>query len=167
MRSESRASSSQETAVKDLVAEIATDHRVQAALRISAHFDLPLTDREVEVFDATIHEIVQTESAPVRARVAASLAHVPSGPVRTVLFLAQDDEESVAAPILRHSPLVPEAVLVTVAWSRGLDGGSSALMLCMRAATREWSWLSSRRQGWRPASTPDSWTMSATSSSCR
>ena len=112
--------------VAELVAEVVPPRRGAIAFKLASRFDEVLGPEEAEVYDATLCELARSESPAVRVRLSARLARVPAGPVRTVLLLAHDQDASVAAPVLRHSPLLPESVLVAIAWTRG-QGHLSAI----------------------------------------
>lgn len=105
--------------LKRLVADVAPARRGDAALRLAARFDAPVGSAEADLYDAALCELVREEPVPVRARVSERIAHVPAGPGRCALLFAHDPSVEVAGPVLRHSPLVPDPVLVALAWTRG------------------------------------------------
>ncbi|WP_188311994.1 DUF2336 domain-containing protein [Salinarimonas soli] len=88
-------------------------------MKLASRFDAPLSTREAELYDTAMCELVGKVDPVVRGQLSERLARVPSGPVRSVLLLAHDPDSHVAAPVLRHSPLLPEPVLVAIAWTRG------------------------------------------------
>ncbi len=107
--------------VAELVGEVAPPRRGTVAFKLAARFDEALGPEEADVYDAALCELARAETPAVRVRLSERLARVPAGPVRTVLLLAHDQDAGVAGPVLRHSPLLPEPVLVAIAWTRGQD----------------------------------------------
>ncbi len=105
--------------LRSLVREVSPPRRGDAALRLAERFDEGLTPAEADLYDAAVCELVRGEPTPVRARVSRRIARAAAGPVRCALLFAHDREAAVAAPVLCHSPLVPDPVLVALAWSRG------------------------------------------------
>lgn len=106
-----------------LVARIAANTSESAALAFSGHFlasnfGRALSTVEARICDGALLILARTERLSVRAQLAAILASVESGPVRTVTHLAYDLDVEVAAPLLRHSLLIAEEDLVAIARTR-------------------------------------------------
>lgn len=112
--------------VVEIVSRVAPHRRGTVAMKLATRFDEPLAPSEADVYDAALCELVREEPVPVRAKVSERIARVPAGPVRCVLLFAHDREVAVAAPVLRESPLLPEPVLVALAWTRS-QGHLSAI----------------------------------------
>src|SRR4051794_40319004 len=68
--------------------------------------DAQLTPKETRFYDEVVSSHSQHESTRVRAILSGRLAHVDTGPVRTVCSLAYDPSLVVAGPVLRHSHLL-------------------------------------------------------------
>lgn len=110
-------------AAEILVARIAANTSGAAALAFSGHFlsrnfGHALSATEARICDGALLILARTERLSVRAQLAAILASVESGPVRTVTHLAYDLDVEVAGPLLRRSPLVAEEDLVAIARMR-------------------------------------------------
>ena len=106
-----------------LVARIAANTSASAALAFSGHFlagnfGRALSTVEARICDGALLILARTERLSVRAQLSAILASVESGPVRTVTHLAYDLDVEVAAPLLRHSPLIAQEDLVAIARTR-------------------------------------------------
>lgn len=106
-------------AIAEVVAAVAPPRRGTVALKLADRFGRSMGPVEADLYDAALLEMIRTEDVPVRAQVSERLADVASGPVRCVMLLAHAPEEEVAAPVLARSPLIPEPVLVSIAWTRG------------------------------------------------
>ena len=81
--------------------------------------DAQLTPKETRFYDELVSSQSQHESTRVRAILSGRLAHVDTGPVRTVCSLAYDPSLAVAGPVLRHSPLLRDGHLCDVVRIRG------------------------------------------------
>jgi uncharacterized protein (DUF2336 family) len=69
----------------------------------------------VDVFDRILIDLVPHTEIPTRIGLAERLSNVANG-ARTLLeILANEDELSVAGPVLRRSPVVEERVLIEIA----------------------------------------------------
>ncbi|HYF54880.1 MAG TPA: DUF2336 domain-containing protein [Salinarimonas sp.] len=107
--------------LRPIVAAVTPRGRAGAALRLATRFDRAMGALEADLYDAAVCELVRHEPAPVRAQVSERIADAPAGPVRCVLLFAHDPAAEVAAPVLARSRLVPDPVLVSLAWTRGQD----------------------------------------------
>ncbi|GJD59576.1 DUF2336 domain-containing protein [Methylobacterium dankookense] len=114
------------SAAELLVARIAANTSEAAALAFSGHFlssnfGRSLSTMEARICDGALLILARTERLSVRAQLAAILASVESGPVRTVTHLAYDLEVEVAGPLLKRSPLISEEDLEAIAQLRSQD----------------------------------------------
>src|SRR4051812_18037063 len=81
--------------------------------------DAQFTPKEIQLYDDVVWSQSKRESSQVRAILSGRLAHVETGPVRTVCSLAYDPNVEVAGPVLRHSPLLRDGHLCDVVRIRG------------------------------------------------
>ncbi len=73
----------------------------------------------VDLFDRVLIDLIPHTEIPTRAGLAERLSNLANGP-RTVLeVLANEDELSVAGPVLRRSPVIDERVLIEIAAVKG------------------------------------------------
>lgn len=94
------------------------NRRAEAAQRIAALFFQDashLKPEHVEFFDSMLTGLVPRTDLLVRADIADRLASFVNAPRNLVCQLALDDEIVVAGPLLRHSPVIDESVLVEIA----------------------------------------------------
>jgi uncharacterized protein (DUF2336 family) len=73
------------------------------------------TEEHVEIFDEVFDRLIAEIEAKARAELSVRLAAVGNAPPRVVLRLAQDDNISVAGPVLQHSERLKEPDLLDVA----------------------------------------------------
>ena len=81
---------------------------------------------QLRVYDEVVRWLLRRSDGPVRVAVAERVCAAANGPDLTVRDLALDPEPTVAAPVLRRSPLVRNADLIAAA-ERGGDGHLRAI----------------------------------------
>ena len=91
-------------------------------------------ETHIEVFDQVLQGLAAETEIKVRAGLSERLSTVANAPRGIVGQLARDVEIRVAAPMLRHSPLLDESTLVEIARSRGQE---HLLAMAGRAALSE------------------------------
>ena len=96
--------------------------RAEAAHRIAELFfegAAKLRPSHVELFDGLLIELVPFTEIVARAELAERLSLLSNAPRTLVGQLARENEILVAAPILRRSPVLEEAVLLEIAQQKG------------------------------------------------
>jgi uncharacterized protein (DUF2336 family) len=73
----------------------------------------------VDVFDRILIDLVPHTEIPTRVGLAERLSNLANGPRTLLEILANEDELSVAGPVLRRSPVVEERVLIEIAAVKG------------------------------------------------
>src|SRR5262249_28847748 len=73
------------------------------------------SDEHVAVFDDVLERLIQEIESKARSELSSKLAPVSNAPVKVVRRLAQDDDISVAAPVLQQSKRLAETDLVDIA----------------------------------------------------
>lgn len=79
----------------------------------------PLSDREREIVDDILVQLVRDAETEVRRKLADRLSHEPSAPPHLILMLAEDRIE-VAEPVLTHSRQLTDAQLIDLARRHGI-----------------------------------------------
>lgn len=73
----------------------------------------------VDIFDRVLIDLVPYAEIPARAGLAERLYYLANGPRTLLGVLANEDELSVAGPVLRRSPVIDERVLIEIAAMKG------------------------------------------------
>src|SRR3954469_12736108 len=92
--------------------------RADAARRISELFlqsAASFGSDHVELFDGVLTSLVPHTELETRADLAERLSRLPNAPRALVGQLAHEDEIAIAGPLLRHSPVIDEKMLVEIA----------------------------------------------------
>jgi uncharacterized protein (DUF2336 family) len=92
--------------------------RVQTLQRITALFlagASRYSDAHINLFDDVFGRLIDEIETKARAELSRLLAPVGNAPLRLLRTLANDDDISVAEPVLKHAPGLPEADLVDLA----------------------------------------------------
>ena len=100
------------------------NRRADAARRIAELFfegAAGFKPEHVEFFDGILIGLVPRTELMVRADIAERLASVVNAPRKLVGQLAREDEIVIAGPLLRHSPVIDEQVLVEIAREKGQE----------------------------------------------
>jgi uncharacterized protein (DUF2336 family) len=92
------------------------------------------TEAETALYGAVLSELTDAMETAVRAELAERFAEAPDAPHQLIRRLANDEAETVAAPVLSASPVLTEADLIGVVRSRGQGH--------MRAVSRRADWHS-------------------------
>src|SRR5882724_9604453 len=98
--------------------------RADAARRISELFlqgAANFGSNHVDLFDGVLTSLVPHTEPATRADLAERLSSLANAPRALVGQLAQEDEIAIAGPLLRHSPVVDEKMLVEIASAKGQD----------------------------------------------
>jgi uncharacterized protein (DUF2336 family) len=98
------------------------NRRADAARRIAEMFLEGATGfrpEHVEIFDGILTGLVPRTGLAVRADIAERLASIANAPRNLVGQLAREDEIAIAGPLLRHSPVIGENLLVEIAREKG------------------------------------------------
>src|SRR5690606_31122594 len=77
------------------------------------------TEAETALYGAVLSELTDAMETAVRAELAERFAEAPDAPHQLIRRLANDEAETVAAPVLSASPVLTEADLIGVVRSRG------------------------------------------------
>ncbi len=118
-------SSLQESLIEELEAAIkdgSQEKRVGTLRRITdlfLHDANRLTEEQISVFDDVLCQIIDRIEKTALAELGKRLAPVDNAPVEVVRRLANDDEISVAAPILTDSRRLPVSDLIEIARTKG------------------------------------------------
>src|ERR1700742_3108466 len=75
----------------------------------------------VELFDRILTGIVPQTEAAARSQVAERISALANAPPMLIGQLAREDDISIAGPVLRRSPVLPEQALVEIARIKGQD----------------------------------------------
>ena len=108
--------------LEDVIQRGTPEKRVETLQRITALFLSSAgryNDEHVDLFDDVFGLLIDEIETKVRAELAKHLAPVTNAPVKVLRRLANDDDISVAGPVLRLAPRLAEADLVDVALSKG------------------------------------------------
>jgi len=107
--------------LEDVIQRGARQKRVDTLQRITALFldgASRYSDDHVDLFDDVFGLLIEAIETKARAELSNHLAPVHNAPVKVLRTLAKDDDISVAGPVLKLAPLLPEADLVDVARSK-------------------------------------------------
>src|SRR5690606_34073456 len=77
------------------------------------------TKSETALYGAVLSDLTDAMETAVRAELAERFAEAPDAPHQLIRRLANDEAETVAAPVLTASPVLTEADLIGVVRSRG------------------------------------------------
>jgi uncharacterized protein (DUF2336 family) len=94
------------------------EKRADALERITTLFlagAAQFADAQVDLFDDVFGLLIEQIENKVRAVLANRLAPVSNAPVKVLRTLANDDDISVAGPVLKHAPRLADADLIDVA----------------------------------------------------
>jgi uncharacterized protein (DUF2336 family) len=94
----------------------------EAARRISELFAqgaATYRPHHVDVFDRVLIDLVPHTEVPTRAGLAERLSNLANAPRTLLEVLANEDELSVAGPVLRRSPVIDERLLIEIAAVKG------------------------------------------------
>ena len=91
---------------------------LSAVTDLFVHGSVRFSDDEIALFDDVITRLALQIEVSVRSLLARRLAPMAKGPPNIIRILANDDEISVACPILVQSELIDEATLVQCARSK-------------------------------------------------
>jgi uncharacterized protein (DUF2336 family) len=108
--------------LEDIVQHSSRERRAEALRRITTLFvdGAPtFNDDHVQLFDEVFSHLIAEIEAKARAALASQLAPVDNAPPTVVRQLAQDDDITVAAPVLTHSRRLDDKALVEIAKSKG------------------------------------------------
>ena len=94
---------------------------LSAVTDLFVHGSGRFSEDEIALFDDVITRLVLEIESSVRSLLARRLAPIAKGPPNIIRILANDDEISVASPILVQSELIDEATLVQCARSKTQD----------------------------------------------
>ncbi|MGA7810863.1 DUF2336 domain-containing protein [Bradyrhizobium sp.] len=98
------------------------ERRAEAARRIA---DLFLQDaarlrpEHVDLFDGILIDLVPHTATSARAELAERLSPLANAPRTLIVQFARENEITVAAPVLRRSPVIDEEVLLDIARAKG------------------------------------------------
>src|SRR5580704_2548293 len=104
--------------LEEVVQSGSHEKRVETLQRITALFldgASRYSDEHVDVFDDVIGVLIEEIEAKARAELSSHLAPVSNAPVKVLRKLANDDDITVAGPILKLAPGLAEADLIDVA----------------------------------------------------
>jgi uncharacterized protein (DUF2336 family) len=96
--------------------------RAEAARRIAELFLVGAANfraEHVDLFDGILLDLVPHTEIAARANLAQRLSTLANAPRELVGHLAREDELSIAAPLLRRSPVIDEKVLIEIARMKG------------------------------------------------
>jgi uncharacterized protein (DUF2336 family) len=108
--------------LEDVVEHSSPERRAQALQRITAYFvdgASRFNEEHVRIFDEVFSCLIAEIETKARAELAAHIAPVPNAPVGVVRTLAQDDDITVAGPVLSQSPRLADRDLLDIAQSKG------------------------------------------------
>ncbi|MGQ0682954.1 DUF2336 domain-containing protein [Bradyrhizobium sp.] len=98
------------------------NRRADAARRIAEMFlegAAGFRPEHVDIFDGILTGLVPRTGLAIRADIAERLACLANAPRNLVGQLAREDEIAIAGPLLRHSPVIGENLLVEIAREKG------------------------------------------------
>jgi hypothetical protein len=108
--------------VQDAELSGSTKRQVRALTRITNLFlagSARYSKGQIELFEGVFKILVAAIELETRARLSSLLANDAAAPATLVRVFAFDDEAEAAAPVLRHSTVLSESDLVTVARTQG------------------------------------------------
>jgi uncharacterized protein (DUF2336 family) len=76
------------------------------------------SDKHLELFDDVFGLLIEEIESKARAELSSHLAPVSNAPVKVLRTLANDDDITVAGPVLKHASRLPEADLISVAQTK-------------------------------------------------
>jgi len=112
------------SALEDVIEHGSPRRRAEMLKRVTSIFvegANAFTDEHVQVFDDVFNRLISEIEAKARVELSAQLATVSNAPPRVVRRLAQDDDISVARPMLRFSDQLEEPDLLDVAKSKSQE----------------------------------------------
>lgn len=95
------------------------DGRALLAQTVSRFFERELKDSEKDLAGGILMQLVRQAEIDLREALAERLALNPGVPRELIVFLAHDDEISVASPVLMHSPVLGDDDLLAVIAAKG------------------------------------------------
>jgi uncharacterized protein (DUF2336 family) len=104
--------------LEDVIQHGTREKRADALQRITALFldgASQYSDEHVDLFDTVFVLLIEEIETKARAQLSNRLAPVHNAPAKVLRTLAKDDDISVAGPVLKLSPRLPEADLIDVA----------------------------------------------------
>jgi uncharacterized protein (DUF2336 family) len=108
--------------LEEVVQRGSRERRIETLQRITALFlngASHYKDEHVELFDDVFGLLIEEIETKARAELSGHLAPVRNAPVKVLRKLANDDDISVAGPILKLAPGLAEADLIDVATTKG------------------------------------------------
>jgi uncharacterized protein (DUF2336 family) len=108
--------------LQDALKSGAPERRVQLLRRITDHFlneSARLSEEQVGVFDDILTHLADRIEARVLAQLSLQLAPVGNAPLNMIRCLAEDDNISVAGPVLEQSSRISERDLIDIAMQKG------------------------------------------------
>jgi uncharacterized protein (DUF2336 family) len=110
------------TELESTIAHLSQERRVQILGQITDLFvdgSSRFSDREIELFDVVIMRLATQIELSARELLASRFAPLTRAPLNITRLLANDDEITVAGPILRQSERVDDCTLVAAARAKG------------------------------------------------
>jgi uncharacterized protein (DUF2336 family) len=104
--------------LEDVIQRGTREKRVDALQRVTALFldgAKSYSDAHVDVFDDVFGLLIEEIETKARAELSRHLAPVGNAPVKVLRTLANDDDITVAGPVLKYAPRLGETDLVSVA----------------------------------------------------
>ena len=108
--------------LEDILQNGSREKRADALKRITSLFvdgAANFNEDHVQLFDDVFSHLIAEIEAKARAELATQLAPVDNAPAAVVRKLAQDDDITVAGPLLKRSRRLDDAALVEIAKSKG------------------------------------------------
>jgi uncharacterized protein (DUF2336 family) len=108
--------------LEDVLQNGSREKRADALKRITSLFIdgvASFNEEHVQLFDDVFSQLIAEIEAKARAELSTRLAPVDNAPVAVVRMLAQDDDITVAGPLLKRSRRLDDASLVEIAKSKG------------------------------------------------
>lgn len=100
-----------------LRSEVDVDLELPAICAFANEFlaPIPLSDENAELCDEALATLLRSTSASLKVEVAERLAHVETGPRRTMRLLAYERTPAIAVPVLRYSPVLTQDDVAAIA----------------------------------------------------
>jgi uncharacterized protein (DUF2336 family) len=108
--------------LEEVVQHGSRQKRIEALQRVTALFlngAGSYNDEHVDLFDDVFSLLIEEIETKARAELSSHLAPISNAPVKVLRRLAKDDDISVAGPVLKLAPRLPEVDLVDVASTKG------------------------------------------------